>query len=244
MGDLADVYNKTREDLGELVLGLSEDELNRPVPATPAWRIRDVISHLAGVAKGASGGDFPRDFFNTYGDELGVRRLNEWTANHLTEREERSLQDTLDEWAGYAKELTQMIKGERPMPDAAPPFAERVVLTDLAAHQQDIYGALGLVRGRESAPVKIGASSYVGLMDFRLQKAGMPALHVDAGDRSWTIGGDEAKTGVKASRFELFRALSGRRNPDQIMAYEWSGEPDGYVEYFYPYGIRKEALVE
>jgi uncharacterized protein (TIGR03083 family) len=244
MGDLADVYDRTRQDLGELVLGLAGDELDKHVPATPEWRIRDVVAHLAGVAKGAMSGDFPRDFFNTYGDELGVRRLNEWTADHLTERADRSIQEILDEWEGHTKELTSMIRGDVPMPENAPPFAERVVLTDLAAHQQDIFGALGVVKGRESAPVKIGASSYIGLMDFRLQRAGTPALRVDSGERSWTIGGEEPKTSVRASRFELFRSLSGRRSPDQIKEYEWSGEPDGFIEYFYPYGIRKDALVE
>ena len=63
--------------------------------------------------------------------------------------------------------------------------------------------------------------------------------------RSWLTGGDEPTATVKIrSRFELFRALSGRRGLDQLRAYEWDGDPETYVHYFYPYGIRKDALVE
>jgi len=47
-----------------------------------------------------------------------------------------------------------------------------------------------------------------------------------------------------APPFELARAASGRRSPDQIRAYDWDGDPEPFIALFYPYGLRTEALVE
>jgi hypothetical protein len=38
--------------------------------------------------------------------------------------------------------------------------------------------------------------------------------------------------------------MSGRRSPEQIAAYDWDGDAEPYIPYFYPYGARTEALVE
>jgi hypothetical protein len=38
--------------------------------------------------------------------------------------------------------------------------------------------------------------------------------------------------------------MSGRRSPEQVAAYEWDGDAEPYIPYFYPYGIRSDALVE
>jgi hypothetical protein len=44
--------------------------------------------------------------------------------------------------------------------------------------------------------------------------------------------------------WELARAVSGRRSPDQIRAYEWEGDPEPFIKLFYPYGLRTDSLVE
>jgi hypothetical protein len=119
-----------------------------------------------------------------------------------------------------------------------------VLLTDLAVHQQDIFGAFGIERARDAAPIKIATSGYVVVMGLRLAGAGIPPLQLDAGEKVYVTGDGEPAATVKATRFEFFRALSGRRSPEQIKAYEWEGDPEPYVPYFYPYGIRKDALVE
>lgn len=66
----------------------------------------------------------------------------------------------------------------------------------------------------------------------------------DFGEKSDVAGDGEPGATVKTNRFEFFRAMSGRRSPDQIRAYEWDGDPEPYIPFFYPYGIREEALVE
>jgi hypothetical protein len=77
-----------------------------------------------------------------------------------------------------------------------------------------------------------------------LSPADIPPLRFDVGDKSYTAGEGEAAATVHASRFELFRAMSGRRSPEQIRAYRWEGDADPYIPYFYPYGARGDALHE
>ena len=100
------------------------------------------------------------------------------------------------------------------------------------------------MKDRDEAPVAIGFSTYRAGVDLRIQTSGGPSLRFVTEDKEWVAGGGEPVATVRASRFELFRALSGRRSPDQVHAYEWQGNPEPFLGFFYPYGIREEALVE
>jgi uncharacterized protein (TIGR03083 family) len=244
MADLGTLYDDVRREVSDLVASLDPADLHKPVPATPGWDIQDVVAHMAGVAEGALAGNFPSEFFSAFGQPAAVRRLNSWTSDHVAERKDEDLETILAEWEKHVSALVPMLNGEVPMSPDAPPFPDRIMLTDTAVHQQDIFGALGIERGRDAGPVKVGSSSYAGMMDIRLRESKAGVLLLDAGTKQWTVGGDEPEGSVRASRFEFFRALSGRRSPGQIKAYEWSIDPDRFVEYFYPYGVRDEALEE
>lgn len=244
MTDSATIYDETRLALAQLIRGLSGDEIHRQVPATPGWTIRDIVSHLSGDAASVTAGEFPEEFFASFGDAGAVIALNEWTDEHVATRSDMQLEEVLEEWDRNAATVTSMMRGETPWPERIPAFGDRVLLTDLGVHQQDIYGALGIQRDREGPLVKMGGAGYVAILGFRLPAAGIPPLRVEAGDSVRTTGDGEAGATVRASRFELFRALSGRRSPDQIRAYDWDGDPEPYIPYFYPYGMREQELVE
>jgi uncharacterized protein (TIGR03083 family) len=244
MADIADLYEGIRNEISEFVSGLEPQQQETPAPATPGWRIRDIVAHLAADATCVSSGDFPRAFFDAFGEPDAVALVNDWTAGQLKEREGRSLEELLQEWKMSGTEIAAMMRGESPWPKDTLGFADRILLTDAAVHQQDIYGALGIDRARESVPVKIGLSGYIVTMGWRLAPAGLSPLRFDLGEKSYTAGEGAPGATVSASRFELFRAMSGRRNPEQIAAYKWVGDPEPYIPYFYPYGIRQDALVE
>jgi hypothetical protein len=123
-------------------------------------------------------------------------------------------------------------------------FAGHALLTDLAVHQQDIYGAMGVVKDRDAAAIGIGFASYVGGVGLRIGAAGGPSLRFVTEHKERVAGDGEPAATVRAPRFELFRALSGRRSPDQVRAYDWDGDPEPFLELFYPYGLREAALVE
>lgn len=245
MGDIGDVYEATRKEIASFVSTLSEDELARRVPATPDWTIRDVISHLTGDVVSTVDGDFPREFFASFGSDEGIAKLNEWTDRQVRERRGRRLQEVLDEWESATPELLPRIRGEEPWPDPMMTFAGHILVTDIAIHQQDIYGALGILRDRDSAAVKIGLSTYIGGIQLRMGATpGDGTIRFVTETKDVVCGSGEPTATVKAGRFELFRALSGRRSPEQIRNYEWDGDPEPFTRFFYPYGVRAEALAE
>lgn len=244
MTDVVEIYEQLRQDISELVAGLEPQQLELPVPATSGWTIRDVVAHLAADATYLINGDFPREFFEAFGDEAAVITLNAWTARQTEERKDRSLEELLQEWKSSATEVAAMMRGERPWPDGILPFADRVLVTDAAVHQQDIFGALGLEQAREAVPIKIALSGYIATMGWRLASAGIPPLRFDLGEKSYTAGEGKPAATVRATRWELFRAMSGRRSPEQIAAYDWDGDAEPYIPYFYPYGMRRDSLEE
>ena len=244
MAEIGDLYDQLREEISELVAGLNPAALATESPATPGWSVRDIVAHLAADATYLINDDFPREFFQAFGEADAVIVLNDWTSGQLEERKDRSLEELLQEWKSSGSEVAAMMRGEKPWPEGNVPFADRVLLTDATVHQQDIFGALGIQRDRDSAAIKIGLSGYITTMGWRLSSAGIAPLRFDLGEKTYTAGEGEPGATVAASRFEFFRALSGRRSPEQIKAYRWDGDPEPYVDYFYPYGVRQEALVE
>ena len=244
MADIADVYAATRKDLASFVSSLTKDELERPVPATQGWSIRDVVAHMSGVLQCIAAGDFPIEFFAAIGSQQGIAVLNEWTGRQVGVRTERPIGELLDEWEAGAAGVMPMLRGDVPWPEGVVPFAAHILTTDLAVHQQDVYGALGVVRDRDAAPIAIAFATYTAGVDIRIKGSGGPALRFVTERKEVVAGEGEPVATVRGPRFELFRALSGRRSPEQVRAYDWEGDPEPFLELFYPYGVRAEALVE
>ena len=245
MGDMADVYEETRTSIRDLLDSRPPADLERPAPATPGWRVRDVVAHLIGDLESIPSGDFPAEFFDSFGDETAIGNLNRWTTGHVEKRARLSYEELLKEWDERAAAMVLKMRGEEPWPERVPPFVDRVLITDLGVHQQDIYGAFGIERDREGPPVKIGVAGYIAIIGLRLQGDGGGTIAFEAPGKRWVVGnGEDPDATIRASRFELFRALSGRRSPEQVRAYDWTGDPEPFIQYFYPYGVRTEALVE
>jgi hypothetical protein len=50
MADFPTAYRDTRGRVVDLLLPLDDRRLATPVPATPAWTVKDVVAHLTHVA--------------------------------------------------------------------------------------------------------------------------------------------------------------------------------------------------
>src|SRR5438876_194718 len=132
MAELADIYEQLRNDISELVAPLEPEELDQPAPATPGWSIRDIVAHLAANATCTIAGDFPREFFEAFGEDTAVAMVNDWTSRQLEARRGRPLEDLLQEWKNSSTDLTAMMRGEESWPEGTVMFADRVLLTDAA----------------------------------------------------------------------------------------------------------------
>jgi uncharacterized protein (TIGR03083 family) len=241
MADLAAVYDETRQRISAVVSSLDAAGLDTPAPATPGWTIRDLVAHLTGDLAALLAGDLPDGFFAGLGDAAEVAKLNTWTDRMVVERRTRPVHEVLDEWATLTPKAWSLLLANEQAPGVLG-FADRVLTTDIAVHEQDIYGALDIAGERDCAALRIATSTYVGVLGLRLDGQG-PVQFVTA-QKTYLAGDGEPTVTAHVDRFELFRALSGRRSPDQICGWHWTGDPDPYLSLFYLYGPRTEQLVE
>jgi uncharacterized protein (TIGR03083 family) len=241
MADLAAVYDESRQRISCTVAALDSGALATPAPSTPGWSIADLVSHLTGDLVALLAGDLPENFFTSLGDPAEVAALNTWTERMVRERRGRAINDVLDEWAALTPRAWSLL-GSAEQAVGVMGFADRVLTTDIAVHEQDVYGALGVVRERNCAALRIATSFYVNVVGLRLD--GLPPVHFMTEQKTYHAGDGQPAATARVDRFELFRALSGRRSSDQIRDWEWTGDPDPYLPLFYLYGPRTEPLVE
>jgi uncharacterized protein (TIGR03083 family) len=245
MIDLAAAYEETHDHLVEIVLGPDDDALRTKVPASPAWSVKDVVAHVTGIGGDVAHGLTPPylDVLEAWRDPEQAAKRDAMTAKQVEDRRGLTLQQVLDEWSGHLERLLRMLSGEEPFASGLP-FVGHVVNTDLAVHSQDVRGAVGVPGDRESAGVGIGLAGYSFGLDVRIRSLGLPALTLRYGEKERVLGdGDPAAT-LEAGRFEIFRALSGRRSRDQILAMKWTGDPEPYLPLIPAYGERTDPIIE
>lgn len=124
MTDWGDLYRDHVTALSALATDLSDDVLAQVVPATPAWRVQDVLAHLAGGAADATTG------------RMDGAPGPEWTARHVAERSPLPVATLLDELRTNQDGIAaSTIDNPRP-----------AMVWDIAVHHADLHEALGLGR--------------------------------------------------------------------------------------------------
>lgn len=198
-------YCALRERVGELVRDAGDDELHAIAPATPEWRVHDVVAHMVGVTSDVLAGRM--EGITTDG----------WTAAQVDPRRDLPTEVLIAEWATNAATFEPMI------PDFGP-IAGQAVL-DASTHEHDIRHALDRPGARDSDAVHIG-SAWLGdrIGEFHSQ-AGHGALRIETDLWTQTYGEGDPATTLRVSAFELMRGSTGRRSGAQIDAWEWSGTP-------------------
>jgi uncharacterized protein (TIGR03083 family) len=241
--DLADAYEQTQANVAALVRDLPDARLGAFVPASPDWTVQDVVAHVTGIAADLGQGRIPMelDLVRSLNDETLAAQRESLTARQVEERRGRSIDEVIDEWDSHMPALLAMIRGEQPFP-APVPFAEAIIVTDLAVHAQDIRGALGTPGDRDSAAVSMALLSYVAAFGLKLREAGLPAMRFVYDGKERVAGDGEPAATLTARRFEVFRALAGRRSRDQILAMDWHGDPLPFVALIPAYGERLDAV--
>ncbi len=222
--DLAAAYEGVRGRLDERLRKAGGELTARRVPASPDWTVKDVVAHLCGLLGDVRAGNL---------EGVGT---DAWTAKQVEDREAATIDAIFDEWAEHAAAL---------MP-SVPEFPRGMVIpliNDACTHELDIHGALGDPTGRDTDAVAISLDGYLYRLNKRLNEAGL-GLRVRAGDLDQAVGtGDPAAT-VTAEPFEMLRALTGRRSPDQVRSLGWEGDPELFIPLFSTYPMRAEPLEE
>jgi uncharacterized protein (TIGR03083 family) len=244
MADLAGAYADGRRRFQELLAGLDGVALAAPVRACPAWTVRDVLAHVAGVAADAAGGTYYSGAADAWTDIQLAAARDEWTARQVQSRRDQPVYALLAEWAGRAAILEPMLAGTVPPPPGSPGWLLSGPVADLAVHLHDVRGALSRPGDRDAPVTGLGLRIYARWLGRRLDQAGRPALRLRAAGREWVEGSRQPAAALAADAFELFRALSGRRSLGQVRALAWDGDPEPYLDLFAPYPMPASPLAD
>jgi uncharacterized protein (TIGR03083 family) len=224
MADYAQTYGALRGRVADLVRDADEDQLERHVPAAPDWRVRDVVAHLSGVTADINAGNLD-----------GVA-TDAWTARQVGARRDWSIDRLLEEWDTEATKVEAVMA-------TLPEVAMGQMTMDAATHEQDIRGGLDRPGFRDCDAVTIGFDWGVALLCSMADQADTTLLiETDAGTAM--AGSGTRQLAVRAERYELFRAMTGRRSADQMRAFDWDGEPAPELLVFAIFEPRATPLVE
>jgi len=229
--DAGKLYGKVRARVSDLVRLLGAAELATPAPCCPDWTVQDIAAHLAGAAA-----DFLR------GDLAGAA-TPAWTAAQVAARAGRPIGAILDEWDVVGPQLEAFL-GAQPRP--LPP------LFDVTMHEHDIRGALGLPGARDTVEMELTMRAAVRALGRRISEVGLPAVAVHAEDvhpapalgERLLAGEGEPGAELAGTRFELARALFGRRSTAQVAGLAWRGDPGPYLPIFSIFPAAATEIVE
>jgi uncharacterized protein (TIGR03083 family) len=240
---LAAAYPQTHAAILALLDGLSDRQQMTVIPACPAWTVRELAAHMTGVAADAVTARFP--VVNPHGPWAERQRvIDAFTSGQVTSRQGMATDEVLAEWAAHAAVLATMLRGDQAFPAGSIPIIDWMVVCDIAAHNQDLRGALHMPGDRDSAGVTLGLRRYVAGLSQRIAAAGLPALRLRTERSQHIAGHGPPSSALSATEWELFRALSSRRSPAQIRSLRWSGDAEAYLPLLPAYGLPRTDLIE
>ncbi len=196
----------------ELMAGVDDEQAARPVPSCPDWTVTQLLAHMVGLGADVVRGDEPDDHNSA------------WTQRQVDERRTASVGDLLAEWDTLLAPLQQWMREHTTRP-----------LGDVVIHEQDLRGALGVPGGQDTDGLAAVRDRMVARFATRLATTeGLGPIAL-VGDRwTWVSSGavDDADVVVRASDFELARAVISRRSADQLRGWTERGDIEPYLTVF------------
>ena len=225
MNKASSVYGSCRERISEITANLDPDDLTRKVPACPEWTITDLVAHLVGVAEDFADGNF---------DKAGS---DAWTKAQIARRSKLAMPALIDDWDAVSRQLD-------PSLDEVRLGAAAMLIGDAVTHEHDLRGALNLPGARDSDAMWIALDRNVRRFGKRIKDAELPSVAVSCEDRKWQAGVLEPSVELRGERFELLRALTGRRTVQEITSLAWTGDAKPYIELVSSYPVTRNSLSE
>lgn len=227
--DYAPRYRLTRDRLITLGRSLEDSQAASPVPGCPAWTVKDVYAHLAGIIDDVSNG------------RLEGITTDPWTQRQVEARAAMTFAEVLDEWESYDTELDAVASG-------AQELGQPNLLIDLWTHGQDIRGAVGAPAEGDDTFTLWCATQLAPVLVRRAAKAGLGPAELRLADQVHREGEHPAVV-LTVDPFEYVRGSMGRRSRAQMRAWDWAwsgpeGDPDPYIDCLTIFGIAESDIVE
>jgi uncharacterized protein (TIGR03083 family) len=218
----AESYARLRNRVTDLVAGAAPASLDAPAPATPEWRVRDVLAHMVGVAD---------DIVNDRRDGIAS---DAWTAAQVERRRDIPVADLLADWERWGAGFEQLLA-------AGPMEIVGQALFDAVTHEHDVRHALARPGARDSDAMDLAWEWLVAIRPA----AGGPTMRFLTEKGEEVSGPGEPVVTLRAPRFEVIRATTGRRTEAEIAGYEWEPAADPQMLLAAPFfTIRTESLGE
>jgi uncharacterized protein (TIGR03083 family) len=204
--DLIDEWARAQARVIALVAPLTAEQAATRVPACPDWTVRDLFSHVVGLGADVVAGDEPDDHNAS------------WTQNQVATRRDHDVAALVTEWEGVGPHLQEWMRAHNTRP-----------LSDVIIHEQDLRGALGAPGGKDSGGVAAIRDRF--LPRFGAKVADLPPIALVGDGFAWASHGDpdDAAVVVRASDFDLARALVTRRSERQLRSWTTRGDVGPYL---------------
>jgi hypothetical protein len=193
---IAGKYLLAADSFIEFARTLEPDDWITPVPCTPAWTVRDVLSHVSGIPDDALAG------------RMAGAPGEAWTAAQVERNRDAGVEQLLSRWSQQASAFAEVIEQ---MGEGRPPI-------DCHSHEHDIRHALGRPGARSNAIIDTASFASVDA-PVRVVIEFVDGSIVTTGDATSA----STVTLRGATRFELFRSRLGRRSRQQVRDAAWAG---------------------
>lgn len=202
-------YRAARERMVRLADGLDQTRADMTVAACPAWSVKDLFSHVTGIAVDLSQGNRPQ------GDP------QVWVDRQVAERAEHPLGQVIDEWNTAAATFEAMIE-QRP---------DRLwgLTYDLVVHEHDLRTALGDRSARTTSGVALAARLGLRLAAMDLDARELPGVVVIIDGERFEVGDRPPVATLTATAFDTLRVLGSRRTIDETRAAGFDGDLDAVL---------------
>lgn len=161
-------YRTARERIISLVTARGVDT-DRMVPATPLWSVKDVLAHVAGVARDAVTGNLE-----------GVT-TDPWTAAQVERGRHLTVAQLVEQWEADGPFLDLVFA------DAIDGIPARGVI-DVLTHEADLRNAIGLPFSIPADALAWAAGVMRRNFHDEVVTAGLPPVEVAATDAQWMRG--------------------------------------------------------
>jgi uncharacterized protein (TIGR03083 family) len=215
--DVARHYDAAHHRIVALVRSLSEEQVATQVAATPRWDVHDVLAHLAAVTTDALAG------------RISGIPDDEFTDGQTRARKAATVEDLVAEWQGNMPTMLDAARAGLAPPNLA---------VDALTHEQDIRGAVGARRVDDREAVRFSLELFGRGFRHKVKSGNGPSLRLQAADSDFEVvaGEGDGKATLRASEFELFRTLAGRRGRDAVLAMDWDGDPTVFLSWLNVFG--------
>ncbi len=222
--ELAGLYRATRQRLVALAEGLDRGALAAPVPACPGWVVRDVLAHLCAIAE------------DTLDGRLTGVPSDADTAAQVAARADASIPVILARWSRAAPRFEPIIAERRIWP----------AVIDLASHEQDIRGAIGLPGAQDSEIVQRCSAQMLSRLSVPVPlRVRTEDGEVLAGpDPDPAAGDPDQMLTLSTTLYEAFRWRMGRRSRNQMARLAWSGDPAPVLDHLAVFGPSATDIIE